>query len=85
MPKNQDQSIIRNIDHGVYYERKLRHYLSHPIQILELGAGSGHLEPHRNYRKAKVWGIDPDERITENVNIDISKIGMVEDVEFPKN
>lgn len=75
---------MRNIDHGVFYEKALRQYLSQPIEILELGAGTGGLAPNREYRKAKVWGVDPDERIKENKNIDQCKIGMIEDVDFDK-
>lgn len=75
---------MRNIDHGVFYEKALRQYLSQPIQILELGAGTGELAPDRQYRKAKVWGVDPDERIKENANIDVAKVGMIEDVDFQK-
>lgn len=58
-----------------------KHYV-----VLDVGAGVGIL-PHTNYRgmAARVCGIDPDERVRENPNLDESKVAFAEDIPYPDN
>ena len=76
---------MRNVDHGVYYEKMLAGYLAEPIRILELGSGTGFLSPIRAGRLAKIWGIDPDKRILDNQEIDVAIVKTIEQADFEEN
>ncbi|MBN1766192.1 MAG: class I SAM-dependent methyltransferase [Sedimentisphaerales bacterium] len=77
--------MMRNIDHGVCYERILTGYLARPVRILELGAGSGEFTPPRRARQGRIWGVDPDERLNRNPHIDVKCRGRLEEMKFQDN
>ncbi len=74
---------MRNIDHGVAFERLLRPFLLQPLQILEVGAGTGLLSPDRRYRQAFITGLDPDPRVKNNPHIDRACVATLEKAQFP--
>ena len=74
---------MKNIDHVLYYYQQIRPYYAQQVNILELGAGTGQFEESRENREAKVWGIDLDERVKENTNVDVPIIASLENYEVP--
>lgn len=52
--------------------------------VMDVGAGAG-IVPHMNFRghAARICGIDPDERVTDNPFLDEGRVGMAEDIPYP--
>jgi SAM-dependent methyltransferase len=82
---NVYEGVHRNWDNQLFSE-KIKEHLLAEYHLLDVGAGAG-IIPHLNFRGqvARVCGVDPDERVLENPNLDEAAIAQGEAIPYPDN